>query len=136
VVGEVTGRRYACLQCHAVILVVPGGVLRRRLYSASAIALALVLWSLEQRTPREVRARVSPWPRVGATAVEGWASLERWAQDIRDGELFAIVRPLPSDVRLRAVAARAATTLAAWAPSSMDSLSIASRAFVGAAHVS
>ncbi|HEX9402352.1 MAG TPA: hypothetical protein VF912_19775, partial [Anaeromyxobacter sp.] len=33
-------RRYRCQQCGAVVVVVPRGVLRRRLYSATAIALA------------------------------------------------------------------------------------------------
>jgi hypothetical protein len=134
--GEILGRRYACKACTAVILVVPGGVLRRRLYSAAAIALALAPWSIERDTPREVRARVSPWHRVGATAAERWASLRRWARATRARRLFAEVRALPDGAQLRAVAKRAATTLAAWAPSSVGHLPLATRAFLGAAHVS
>lgn len=136
VVAEIIGRRYACQACTAVILVVPGGVLRRRLYSAAAIALALALWGIKGMTAPEVRARVSPWRHVGAAAAERWASLRRWARATRARRLFAEVRELPVGASLREVAARAATTLAAWAPSSGDGLPLATRAFLGAAHVS
>lgn len=135
-VGEVIGRRYACQACGAVILVVPGGVLRRRLYSAAAVALALALWGVDGLAPAEVRLRVSPWRIVGAEAARGWASLRRWARAVRDRRLFAEVRALPDGARLREVAARAATTLVARAPSSIDGLPLATRAFLGAAHVS
>jgi hypothetical protein len=130
-VGEVVCRRYHCLACGAVLLVVPRGVLRRRLYSASAIALALALWGVDGLASGDVRARVSPWRIVGATAAMGWASLRRWARAVRAGGLLAQVRAL-SGVRLREVAARAATTLAAYAPSSTDALPLATRAFLGA----
>ncbi|HTP25568.1 MAG TPA: hypothetical protein VMK12_07905 [Anaeromyxobacteraceae bacterium] len=135
VVIEVVGRRYECQECGAVLLVVPGGILRRRLYSAAAIALALAVWSLEEKAPAEVRARVSPWRLVGATAAEGWASLRRWAKAVRGGRLFPVVRALPGEVRLRQVAARAATTLAALVPSSLEGLPLTTRAMLGAAHV-
>jgi ribosomal protein S27E len=131
-IGEVIGRRYACQACGAVILIVPGGVLRRRLYSAAAVALALALWGVDGLAPAEVRSRVSPWRIVGAEAARGWASLRRWARAVRARRLFAEVRALPDGARLREVAARAATTLAARAPSSMDGLPLATRAFVGA----
>jgi hypothetical protein len=135
-VGEVVGRRYACQRCGAVVLVVPGAVLRRRLYSAAAVALALALWGVEGLAPAEVRARVSPWRIVGATAARGWASLRRWANAVRARALFSRVRSLPGGTRLREVAARAATTLAAHAPSSAAGLPLATRAFLGATHVS
>lgn len=133
---EIVGRRYECQKCGAVMFVVPGGVLRRRLYSAAAIALALAVWSLEEEAPAEVRARVSPWRMVGPAAAAAWASLRRWAKAVRAGWLFPVVRALPGDARLREVAGRAATTLAAHAPSSTDGLSLATRAFLGATHVS
>ena len=131
-VGDVVGRRYACQTCTAVILVVPGGVLRRRLYSAAAVALALALWSMDGVAPAEVRARVSPWRVVGAEAARGWASLRRWARAVRARRLFAEVRALPESARLREVAARAATTLAARVPSSAEALPLVTRAFLGA----
>lgn len=130
---EVLGRRYACQDCGAVILVVPGGILRRRLYSAAAIALALAVWSLEEQTPAEVRAQVSPWRIVGPAAAAAWASLRRWAKAVRGGRLFPVVRELPDGAALRQVAARAATTLAALSPSSAEGLSLGTRAFLGAA---
>ena len=133
---EILGRRYECQQCDAVILVVPGGVLRRRMYRAAAIALALAVWSLEEKAPAEVRARVSPWRVVGPAAAAAWASLRRWAKAVRGGRLFPVVRMLPGDARLCQVAARAATTLAALGPSSAEGLPLATRAMLGAAHVS
>lgn len=136
VVGDVACRRYRCLGCGAILLVVPRGVLRRRLYSAAAIALALALWGVNGLAAREVRRRVSPWRRLGATAASGWASLRRWARVVRAAVLFATVRAAQAGARLRDVAARAATTLAAFVPSSAEALPIASRAMLGAAHVS
>ena len=134
IVGEVVGRRYRCLDCRAVIEVLPRGVLRRRLYSAVAVALALALWAVEQHPAAEVRRRVSPWSRVGP-AVRGWMSLRRWAKAVRAGELFPAVRAALAGASLREVAARAATTLAAFALSSADTLSLTTRAVLGAAHV-
>lgn len=130
---EVLGRRFECQDCGAVILVVPRAILRRRLYSAAAIALALAVWSLEEQTPAEVRARVSPWRIVGPAAATAWASLRRWAKAVRGGRLFPVVRELPAGATLREVAARAATTLAALAPSSAEGLPLGTRAFLGAA---
>jgi hypothetical protein len=134
-VGEVVCRRYHCLACGAVLLVVPCGILRRRLYSAGAIALALALWGVEGLAPGEARARVSPWRIVGNTAAVGWASLRRWARAVRDRTLFAYVRASPAGARLRAIGARVATTLAAYAASAVEAMALASRAFLGSAHV-
>ena len=128
-------RRYKCQKCGAVIVVVPRGLIRRRLYSAGAIALALALWSVAEWAPAEVRAKVSPLRIVGATAAAGWASLRRWSRSVRAGRLFPAVRALPAEASLRQVAARAATTLAAWAPGAKG-LSVDSAAFLGAGHVS
>jgi len=129
-------RRYHCLACGAILLVVPRGILRRRLYSGGAIALALALWGVEGIAPGEVRGRVSPWRIVGAAAAIGWASLRRWARAVRERVLFACVRASPDGARLRAIAARVATTLASYAPSAVEALPIPSRAFLGSAHVS
>jgi hypothetical protein len=132
VVGEVRCRRYLCQRCGAVVQVVPRGILRHRLYSAGAVALALALWGVEGLAPAGVRRRVSPWRKVGATAAASWASLRRWARAVRAAALFALVRATPAGARLREVAARAATTLAALAPSSLDALPLATRAMIGA----
>jgi hypothetical protein len=124
-------RRYLCQSCGAVVVVGPRGLIRRRLYSAGAIALALTLYGVLGIAPGEVRRRVSPLRIVGATAAAGWASLRRWSRAVRARRLFPAVRALSADATLRQVAARAATTLAAYAPGSAG-LSIESAAFLGA----
>jgi hypothetical protein len=67
--------------------VTPREVLRRRLFSAPAIALALALFGVSEVALTEVRARISPWATVGATAAAGWVSLRRWVADVRAGRL-------------------------------------------------
>jgi len=133
-INAILARRYQCQPCGAVVLVVPRGILRRRLYSAGAIALALALWGVAGLAPPEVRRRVSPFAIVGATAAAGWASLRRWAGAVRARRLFPVVRALPAEASLRQVAARVATTLAAYVPGT-GGLPIDSAAFLGAAHV-
>jgi hypothetical protein len=110
-------------------MVVPRGVIRRRLYSAGAMALALALYGVARLSPAEVRRRVSPLQIVGTTAAASWASLRRWSRSVRAGRLFPMVRSLPADATLRQVAARAATTLAAYA---LGGMPIESAAFIGA----
>lgn len=126
---EILGRRYRCQRCGAVLLVVPRGVLRSRLFSAGAIGLALMLWAVHRVPAREVRRRVSPWGVVGSTAAAGWASLRRWVQQAP--RLFPGVRASPDHWTDRQRAERIATTLAACAPATDGSL--AERVFAGAA---
>lgn len=127
----ILARRYRCQSCGAVIVVLPHGVIHRRLYSAGSIALALALWAVSGLAPAAVRARVSPHRIVGSTAAAGWASLRRWSRAVRAGRLFSTVRASPPEATLRQVAARAATTLAAMA-SATGVGSIESAAFLGA----
>jgi hypothetical protein len=125
-------RRFRCVACSAVVLVVPRAMLRRRWYSASAIALALALYGIDRAPPTEVRRRTSPFGNVGFTAAAGWATLGRWAKAVRARSLFPEVRQCPGQFTLRQVAERAATTLGSRAPPPMDApLSV--RAFTGAA---
>ncbi len=124
-------RRYLCRSCGAVAVVGPRGLVRRRLYSAGAIALALALYGVAGLAPAEVRRQVSPLRIVGPTAAEDWASLRRWCRAVRATRLFPAVRALPVEASLRRVAARAATTLAASAPGS-GGLAIEAAAFLGA----
>ena len=126
---EILVRRYRCQRCGAVLLVVPRGVLRSCLFSASAIGLALALWAMHRLSAREVRRRVSPWGVVGDTAAAGWASLRRWVQQVP--RLFPGVRPCPDHWTDRQRAERIATTLAACAPA-VDGALI-ERVFAGAA---
>jgi len=123
-------RRYLCRSCGAVVAVGPRGIMRRRLYSASAIALALALFGVAARSPAEIRRRVSPHTIVGPTAAAGWTSLRRWCLAVRARRLFPAVRALPDGAKLRQVAARAATTLAASGPST-GGLAVESAAFLG-----
>jgi hypothetical protein len=126
-------RRFRCLRCHAVVLVVPRAVLARRWYSGSAIALALALFGIERAAPAAARKRVSPFKVVGHRAATGWVTLGRWADAVRAGRLFSKVRPCPPGFTRRQVAERAATTLGSRAPPPMDAPLVA-RAFNGAAH--
>jgi len=127
-------RRYLCLGCGAVVLVVPAAMLPRRWYSASAIALALALYGLERQPPAAVRARTSPFKVVGYRAAAGWVTLRRWADAVRVGRLFPHVRPSPAHFTRRQIAERAATTLGSRAPPPMDA-PLWVRAFTGAALV-
>lgn len=82
--GEVILRRYSCRSCGAVLMVGPRGLRRRHLYTASAIALALWLWSLLRWSARRVRERVSPWRLRGHDKRHRWRSLQRWAVNRAD----------------------------------------------------
>src|SRR5580698_6077419 len=82
-VALITGRRYRCVPCGAVFLVVPREVLPRRQYSAAAIGLALALWGLVQATALAVRLRVSPATALGFDAMAGWVTLRRWAKAVK-----------------------------------------------------
>jgi len=123
-------RRYGCQTCGAIITVIPRGMLPRRHFAGSAIAQALVRYGLANQSRREVRRHTSPWQIVGAAAQSGWATLGRWIGAIRRGALFPFVRASPATFTARQVAERAATTLAALAPSTPGSL--LEHAFAGA----
>jgi hypothetical protein len=130
----VVARRYRCIPCGAVLIVVPREVRGRRVYSASAIGLALALWGLGA-TAAHVRRRVCPATVLGAAGATGWATLRRWARDVRWRRLFpSSPDPSPS-ASLRSVAARAASALAASADPTTRAHPIEHRAFLGAAHV-
>jgi hypothetical protein len=129
----VTARRYRCVPCGAVIIVVPREVLGRRVYSASAIGFALALWGLVLATAAEVRRRVCPATVLGDAAI-GWPTLRRWARDVARRRLFPKAAEPPSSGPLRRVAASVAAALAASADPTTRALPIEDRAFLGAAH--
>ena len=79
VIASITVRRYRCLRCAAVLVVVPRGVLPRLRYGAVAVALALARWSVDGVPASRVRAELSPFRVVGHDARRGWRSLRRWA---------------------------------------------------------
>jgi hypothetical protein len=131
----VVARRYRCVPCGAVLIVVPREVRGRRVYSASAIGLALALWGLVGATAARVRRRVCPATVLGAAGATGWATLRRWARDVRRGRLFPSSPDPGPSASLRIVAARAASALAASADPTTRAVPIEHRAFLGAAHV-
>jgi hypothetical protein len=129
----IMARRYRCVVCGAVPIVVPREVLARRAYSASAIGLALALWGLLLLSAREVRRRCSPATILGDAAATGWATLRRWTRAVARGALFPWAAPIPTDTTLRQVAASAAAALVARAAPTTRALPPAHRAFFGAA---
>ncbi len=126
----VRARRYQCQHCGTCMLVVPGEILRRRLYTAPAIGLALALWALLGLTASRVRARVSPLRVLGAATAGRWTTLRRWARDTIDGRLFPTWRAPPENFTLRNHAERAAAMLHALAPTDLP---VAEAVFAGAA---
>jgi hypothetical protein len=130
----ISGRRYRCVCCGALLLVVPQEVLPRRQYSAAAIGWALALFGLVQATALAVRLRVSPAKALGFDAMAGWVTLRRWAKAVKQRRLFASVPAAGPSATLRDVAALAATALAASADSTTRHLPLEQRAFFGAAH--
>jgi hypothetical protein len=129
-VTTIRARRYECQRCGACALVVPGEILRRRLYTAPAIGLALALWALLGRTTAFVRARIRPFARVGFAAAGRWVTLGRWARDARAHRLFAVQRACPETFTLRQHAERVAAALQALGPSG---LALTESVFAGAA---
>ena len=130
----VPGRRYRCVVCDSVFLVVPREVLPRRQYSAAAIGFALALWGLVGLTAIAVRLQISPSKVLGFDAMTGWVTLRRWAKAVKTRCLFPSVPAAGPSATLRDVAALAATALAASADPTTRHLPLEQRAFLGAAH--
>lgn len=104
--GRVAIRRYRCTGCGAVIRVGPRGLVTRRAYTGSAIAMALVLWCVVGAPAHAVRARIEVERFVGATSAgERWSTLLRWARAAAAGGLFG-GRPVSIQGTLRARARR------------------------------
>lgn len=116
-------RRYRCVVCVAVILVVPRGVAPRRHYSLAAIAMAMTLWAILELPPARVRERICVSPSV-AWGTE-WSTLRRWAHAAR-----ALV-DLPAVITLRKVAARVAQIAIGRAPPSLRTAPQVAQAFAG-----
>jgi hypothetical protein len=134
VLVEIVARRYRCRACAAIVLVVPRGLIARRLFAAGAIALAFALFGIERLPLPRVRAAVNPWRRIGATAAAGWLAVRRWVRAVRQHRLFPGVRLGPADRTARHVAARTAHTLGARGPVAVHAASVAA-VFAGASAV-
>ena len=126
---EIALRRYRCQPCSAVIEVGPRGLLRRRVYSASAIGLALARWGVLGESASAVRLRVNPWRIVGDAAAGSWHALKRWARAICERKLWPEAEIDVVGVSLRSIACHAATHIAALAQTEGTALE---RAFEGA----
>lgn len=105
-------RRFECQRCGAVMTVVPREVLHGVLYAASAIGLALLLYGLDKRSARAVRARVSIFPALDAST-PGWPTLRRWIA--RAESLWRLERTSLPHASTRQRAERAAMQLVAHA---------------------
>ena len=128
-------RRYVCRHCHAVLQVVPRGVLPHKHFAAAAIVLALCLFGLQGLSAEKVRQQISPWATLGPSAQGGWHTLQRWIVAQQKGRLFPQVRATPADFTGRQVAQRVATTALAFAPPGTWGLSPLQRAFFGGAQM-
>lgn len=124
-------RRYKCTRCGKAVTVVPSEALPGRLYTASAIALALALYGLRHLASAAVRALISPMAIIGATSAARWLMLKRWCLLVGTPELFPRVRRVGGTPRT--VAAEAAASLAAHALPSPEPPPLYVQAFLGAA---
>ena len=106
-------RRYRCLSCKAILLVVPRGVLPRRLYPAFVIAWVFARIGLENATTKTVRQEVCPSRFVGKRAADRWLAPFRWVEARRKGLLFAKLGRVRADSPRKQVAARTAMQLVA-----------------------
>lgn len=131
-VFAISVRRYACQGCGAVMTVVPAGVLARRLYSASSIALAMHLWLVAGLSDRTVRSRVCAWQLRGCND-RGWAQLYRWTRQLT--RLFELPRKMVATEALHDAARRVLITLRSLAPVALSAAPIALQIFEGAAHM-
>jgi len=125
---EVVARRYACLSCDAILIVLPTGIARGFRYSRSAIGWALALWGYEHAAAASVRAQTSTASVVGASSATRWASLRRWT---RCSLLLFGIEPGEHGT-LRERASRISTFVAAHALLSHGAVSL--DAFFGAAY--
>jgi hypothetical protein len=123
-------RRYLCTACGATVTVGPSEALAGRLYTASAIALALALYGLQRLAAAAVRALVSPLRVVGASSTARWPTLKRWCRVVGTPGLFSRVRRVEGTARR--VAAEAAASLAAHAVPSPEPPPLHVQAFLGA----
>ncbi len=109
---EILVRRYVCLGCGAVVLVVPADIAWRHLYTRVVIAGALAHWSYAGFAAKAVRTTFGAFRIVGS-AVTGWPSLKRWSR--ASTRLWPRLRPIGEQTP-RAAAYAASAQLSAFAP--------------------
>ena len=104
--------RFLCVVCNTTFTVAPAGVLRRRLYRATAIGLALFAYGVDKRSHDEVRTAVAPVEVARESPTwRRWTALVAWARGARSGTLLDGVGPVAGT--LRAAAARVALAIEA-----------------------
>jgi hypothetical protein len=111
--ATVLARRYRCLACKAVLIVVPRGVTRALRYTLDAVAYALALWGHARTTTGRARRAVSAAKARGFSSPEQWSSVRRWAAGA--ARIFGSRTPSTAGT-LRDRAARVATWLASQSP--------------------
>lgn len=121
----VLGRRFLCLGCGCVMLVVPREVSPRRRYLLGTIVLALAGFGLGE-TAGSLRARLAP----GRTFDEGWPVLRRWLRAIAAGTLLRWIRGV-SELAGRALAERVSAVLAEASGVDARSASVQARVWAG-----
>jgi hypothetical protein len=129
----VQARRYRCGACRAIVIVVPRGLLPRRLYSAAAIGWVLARVGLDCTPTRLVRAEVCPSTILGVAAAERWIAPSRWIEASRRGQLFPRLGRHGADSSRRQIAERTAMQLMALSPRSSSGQAATHLAFHGAA---
>lgn len=115
------------------MVVGPRGLVPRKRYSGSAIALALALWALKNKPEPEVFERVSVYPLSPTVEAQGWRSLRRWTADAVSDALWPRLCLHGPGSTYRQHAERIAATLAGFAPDP-EVGSQAARAYLGAKH--
>lgn len=77
---RVPTRRFLCVACTCVMVVVPGEVGPYVHFSLTAIAFALATWGIEGRQAGDVRELVSPTAPVGFGDPRAWPRLRHWTR--------------------------------------------------------
>ena len=104
--------RFLCVVCDTTFTVAPAGVLRRRLYRATAIGLALFAYGVDKRSHDEVRTAAAPVEVARESPTRRrWTALVAWARAARSGTLLEGVGPVAGT--LRAAAERVALAIEA-----------------------
>jgi hypothetical protein len=102
--------RFLCVVCNTTFTVAPAGVLRRRLYRATAIGLALFAYGVDKQSHDEVRAAVASVEVAReSSARRRWTTLVAWARAAKAGTLLEGVGPVAGT--LRAAAERVALAI-------------------------
>lgn len=121
----VVGRRFRCLGCGCVMLVVPREVSPWRRYALGTIVLALAGFGLGE-SAHALRARLAP----GKSFDEGWPALGRWLRAVAGGKLLTWIRGV-SELAGRALAERVSAVLAEASGVDARSASFEARVWAG-----